>query len=262
MIEPMLVKKVDKIPEEDGYIYEQKFDGGRAIAVVNDGKVKLITRHGNNITNQFPEIVMELKKLNGNFIFDGEIVVFKNDRDDFTLYQKRAMLSNPFQIDLRAKMIPATFFIFDVLHVNGNDLRYNVLVERKKVLNNIGFDEVRIKHTIYNENPYFLLKIQHKIEGIVAKKKDSIYEEGKRSGAWIKYRFVKEAVIEAVEYEITPSGIVAIDEQGHRITINGKQAEAVMKTIDENGKARIEINYYEKSKNGMFRFPAFRRLIK
>ena len=78
----------------------------------------------------------------------------------------------------------------------------------------------------------------------------------------IKYRFVKEAIVEAVEYEETPSGIVAIDEVGHRITINGRQAEAVRRAIDEDGKARIEINYYEKSKDGRFRFPAFRRLIK
>ena len=261
IIQPMLLKKVNKLPEEDGYIYEEKADGGRVLAYVRDGKVKLYTRSGNNVAIQFPEIVADLKHF-PDCILDGEVVVYNNGKTDFNLYQKRVMITNPFQIRLRAKTMPATYIVFDILQMNGNDLTYNTLMERKKVLQSLlPAKRGCIEPIIFDITPHFLLQIRDKIEGIVAKKKDSIYEAGKRSGAWIKYRFVKEAIVEAVEYEITPSGIVAIDEAGHRITINGRQAEAVRRAIDEEGKARLEINYYEKSREGRFRFPSFKRML-
>ena len=73
MIKPMLCKPVKTLPQDDNYIYEPKLDGGRIVAVVEHGKAKLYTRDGNNITNQFPEIVEAFKQYKGKYIFDGEL---------------------------------------------------------------------------------------------------------------------------------------------------------------------------------------------
>lgn len=261
MIEPMLCKKVRTLPEGDNYIYEEKYDGGRIIAIVKEGRVKLYTRDKNNITSQFPEITERFRQYKGNYIFDGEICVIRAGKCDFGAYQKRVHLQNPFQIQLRAKTIPATYFIFDILECNGEDTTFLTLMERKKLLEKAVIESDCIKRVIWHENPHFLLKKQHSIEGIVAKDKNSIYEKGKRSNAWLKYRFTKEAVVVAVDYEITPSGIVAITDKGDRITINGRQANAVEEAIEELGKVKIEITYFEKTKDGRYRFPAFKRVI-
>lgn len=260
IILPMLCQKVDNLPVDDNYIYEFKADGGRIIAYIKDGKVKLYTRSGNIVNNKFPEIIEGLRKL-PNCILDGEIVIFNNGKTDFTLYQKRVMSENPFQIQLMKEKYPATYIVFDILELNEDDLTFYSLMERKKVLANVLHNNIDcIKPIIYYKTPHFLLQKRGLIEGIVAKRKDSIYEAGKRSGAWVKYRFIKEAVVRAVDYEITPSGIVAIDEYGNRITVNGRVAVDVMQTISEYGYADIEINYYEKTEEGKYRFPSFKRL--
>jgi len=260
MIKPMLVKKVGKLPEGDNFIYEEKYDGGRIIAVIKDGRVNLYTRAGNDVKNQFPEVVEHFRRYKGNYTFDGEICVIRQGKCDFEAYLKRVHTQNPFQISILARKLPATYFVFDILEKNGEDLRYDILIERKRILRDVINDDGFIKYAIWHENPHFLLEKRHLIEGIVAKDRNSIYEEGRRGTAWVKYRFIKEAVVEAVDYEITPAGIVAITSDGNRITVNGRQAEAVMQAIEEDGRAKIEINYYEKSKDGRFRFPAFKRI--
>lgn len=265
MIDVMLCKKVNELPSGGNWIYEEKYDGGRVIAIVKDGKVKLFTRGKNNITNQFPEIVEALKSIKGNYIFDGELCIIRQNKCDFKAYQKRVLLQNPFLVNMRAKTYPATYFIFDILQIGDEDLTYYTLIERKKILDRVLNDNTLnpcIKRVFYTETPHFLLQKRGLIEGIVAKQKNSIYEPGKRSGAWVKYRFVKEAIVVATSYEITPSGIVAIDEAGHRITINGKMADKVKQLIDENGKAELEINYMEKTDDGKYRFPSFKRIAK
>jgi len=263
MISPMLCKPVKVLPHDDNYIYEFKADGGRVLAYIKQGRVKILTRQGNIVGSKFPEITAKLSKL-PDCVLDGEIVVFNDGKTDFKLYQKRVMLENPFKIKLLSKSIPATFIVFDIIQLGDVDLKYYTLMERKSTLAKVignGLNDC-IKPIIYYKSPHFLLEKRHLIEGIVAKRKDSIYEAGKRSGAWIKYRFIKEDVVVAVKYEETPSGIVAIDEQGHRITVNGRQAEAVKRAIDENGKVELEIDYMEKTEGGRYRFPAFRRVVK
>ncbi|RLC75116.1 MAG: hypothetical protein DRI61_15450 [Chloroflexi bacterium] len=260
-IEPMLLKRVNALPQGNNFIYERKWDGGRMIAYVKQGRVKIFTRQGNIVSHKFPEIADELAKL-PDCILDGEIVVLKDDKSDFRAYQRRVMMENPFQIKLLAKTIPATYVIFDIIQLGDMDLKYYTLMERKETLDKLlGNGNTFIKPIIYYETPDFLLQKANSIEGIVAKRKDSVYESGKRSGAWVKYRFIKEAIVEAIDFEETPSGIVAIDEKGNRITINGKQAEDVKKAIIENGKIQIEINYMEKTIGGRYRFPSFKRMV-
>lgn len=266
MIDVMLCKKIYDLCEinNSNYIYEQKYDGGRVVAEKKDNKVKLYTRDKNIITNSFPEITEVLKQIQRNFIVDGEICIIKNGRCDFSAYQKRALTKNPFQINLLAKTIPATFFIFDILEIDGNDLTFEPLIERKKILSMLlaNTKNMLLEEVIYYENPDFLLQKRDLIEGIVAKQKNGIYEKGKRSNCWLKYRFIKEDIIVAIDYEETNSGIVAIDKNGNRITINGRMAEEVRRIIDSIGEVNLEINYMEKTDDGKYRFPAFKRIAK
>ena len=257
---PMLCKPVKVLPNNGEYIYEEKYDGGRVIAVIKYGKVYLYSRKGNILTQQFPEVAEELSSIKGHVVLDGEMVVLNEGKSDYELFMKRALTQNPFQIKLRAKQYPATYFIFDIMRLNDSDISFYRLMERKTILNRIVSNGRHIRRVEYYETPDFLLDKQGLIEGIVAKKRNSIYEWGKRNDAWIKYRFMQEAVVVAVDYEETPSGIVAIDEAGNRITINGRMAQEVKRAIADGG-AKIEINYYEETDGGNLRFPSFKRLV-
>jgi bifunctional non-homologous end joining protein LigD len=179
-ISPMLSTLTDKATNKPGWLYEMKWDGYRAIAEIENGKVKLYSRRGNSLATDYPSIVEALEKVKYNAVFDGEVVALKDGRPDFHTLQQYGIEKAPLQ-----------YVIFDLLYVNGEDLRDKPLIERKKRL-----AEIFPKHPVLILSEYieekgeeFFKKVTaEKFEGILAKDGSSKYLEGKRGDSWLKIK--------------------------------------------------------------------------
>jgi bifunctional non-homologous end joining protein LigD len=186
-IEPMKALRVTALPAGD-WIYELKYDGYRALAFKSGSDVRLVSRNRTNFNNAYPHLIDALKSLSAkNAIIDGEIAALdQNGKPSFQLLQAYG----------KSKATPLIYYAFDLLKLEGKDLRNRPLVERRKLLakllekppNNIRFSEE------LRGNRDRLLEVAHQfqLEGLVAKRPDSLYESGRRSGAWVKVKLTQE----------------------------------------------------------------------
>src|SRR6266853_560688 len=189
-IEPMKAKLVEKPPTTGNWIYELKFDGIRLIATKDHGKVSLLSRNQNDLTARFPEIVEAVKNLpEDECVLDGEVVALDEEgRSSFQLLQAREMEGRKSSI---------YFYAFDLLQVNGKSLASLPLEARKNVLEKLcagaGDPRIRYSGAIGGNANQLRKEVQRRgLEGIIGKLHDSLYEPGRRSGAWIKLKCVNE----------------------------------------------------------------------
>jgi bifunctional non-homologous end joining protein LigD len=189
-IEPMKAKLVEKPPTTGDWIYELKFDGIRLIAIRERGKVSLLSRNQNDLSARFPEIVQALKNLAADeCVLDGEVVaVDEEGRSSFQLLQAREM---------EGRKSPIYFYAFDLLQLNGKSLVSVPLEARKNVLKKLCSSardpQIRYSGTIDGDAEQLLSEVQRRgLEGIIGKLRNSVYEAGRRSGAWIKLKCVNE----------------------------------------------------------------------
>lgn len=194
---PMLAFLSDPFDSKE-WIFEIKFDGTRTIAYLDLEKnyVRFLNRRGIFFEKRYPEIVKDLaNNVNAKrIILDGEICVFSEGKPDFYKLAEREQVDNKLRIELLSKMMPATFIIFDVLHLNGKDLIDLPLMERKEILKKVINEGEKILLSVWIEEKgvKFFKEVKEKgLEGIVAKKKDSKYEIGKRSKNWLKIKVLK-----------------------------------------------------------------------
>ena len=183
----MLLEEVNELFNDKNFLYEIKFDGIRALIYVSKNSFKILSRNGTNLTNKYPEL-KKIQKLVGNheIIFDGEIIATEGALPSFSLLQKRnrvKRVSSDIMND-----IPVYFVVFDILYDNV-DLTNLSLDKRKKILGQYPDNSVFIKSRIYSDG-LSLFKMVKKIglEGIVAKKRKSIYLFGKRTSDWVKVK--------------------------------------------------------------------------
>jgi len=184
-VDPQLAKLVKEPPEGDNWLYELKYDGYRIIAFVEAGNVRLITRNGNDYTLRFYDIASSLMSLAKGrpMVLDGEIVVTdKEGKTDFGALQ--SFLKNP-----RGKNL--VYIIFDLLALDGIDLRARPLTDRKEILQKLLAEAPKnlyySRHVIGYGKESFAAACQAGMEGIVGKKADSVYSGG-RNGDWIKLK--------------------------------------------------------------------------
>src|SRR5580692_8565805 len=181
-IQPMDCLSVSKLPEGLEWIWEIKLDGYRALAVKSGTGVALFSRRRKSLNSQFPYIVEALADLPAGTVVDGEVVAMdESGRPDFNLLQ-----------NFRAEASRIQYYIFDLLCWKDRDLTRVPLVERRALLkSHVVIRDKRIRIADYFEAaPKDLLSAvrEQRLEGIIGKRKDSVYQPGKRSGAWIKYR--------------------------------------------------------------------------
>lgn len=181
-VDVKLCKLVKSVPTSKEYIYEIKYDGYRIVAYLDNEKVTLKTRNDKDYTSKFSSIANSLKKLNKTMILDGEIVVFDfNGRSDFNLLQE----------SIKKNKKDFIYVVFDILALDGKDLREKPLSNRKIILEeNIKNSDKNIIYSEYVKNngkKVFSYAKKNKLEGIVAKKIDSIYNS-KRDGDWLKIK--------------------------------------------------------------------------
>ena len=237
------------------WVGNQKFDGCRFIAVC-DEEIRLKGRSGIDYTNNFPEIVEELKGFKG--ILDGEIVA-----KDFQITESRVHTQNPLKRKLLSQEYPAVFYVFDVLSLDGKDLRDEILLERVKILIKIGFKSKKsIKLVEYTADLINLLETakKEKWEGIVIKNPTSRYSDT-RSWNWLKIKLEKFKDIEFNSYEINPAGVrIETLDKEVAIQVSGSSAINVRNQIESCGSATIEVKYLNETKSGKLRMPVFSKL--
>ena len=192
MYKPMLALEVSKPFSDNNWVFEIKWDGFRAIAYISEN-FSLRSRNGKELNGTFPEIE-ELTHLTSNVVVDGEIVIVKEGRVDFQALQKRSQVLSSLEVARRAKGTPATYVIFDILEKDGEPLVNLPLIERKRILRESVKEGQHILISDYVEGrgeDYYRLAVQKGLEGVVAKKKSSLYEQGQRTGSWLKIKNLK-----------------------------------------------------------------------
>ncbi|GFO62393.1 DNA ligase D [Geomonas paludis] len=188
---PMLATSAAEPFDDPDWLFEIKLDGYRTIAEVSGRDVALYSRNNLPFNKKFPSIVTALAALGVDAVFDGEVVVVdETGRSYFQLLQN-------YQRTGRGNI---AYYVFDLLYLNGEDLRNQPLLARKERLRALLPDlpEIRYSdHIIESGKEFFELARQNNLEGILAKRAASLYQSGKRSKEWlkIKVRFQQEAVI-------------------------------------------------------------------
>jgi bifunctional non-homologous end joining protein LigD len=200
-IHPMLATSVDDPFDGKDWLFEIKWDGYRAVAFVENGKTRLVSRNQNELTARYPELKDLAKSVKAKTaILDGEVVALdEQGRPSFSLMQQRTGFRPGGKRAVARADVPVLYYAFDLLYLDGKDYRRVPLEQRKNKLASILTlgDHVRYSDH-YEEQGKALLEIAREkgLEGILAKKRDSVYQE-QRSREWlkIKIRHTLEAVI-------------------------------------------------------------------
>jgi bifunctional non-homologous end joining protein LigD len=184
----MLARSADPFTDKD-WIFEVKWDGTRALCFINDG-VTFINRRGVDITYRYPELQIA-DNAASSCVLDGEICVLVQGIPSFSYLQRREHIDDPFKIQVLSTQLPAVYIVFDIVKVDDKDLTRTPLLERKKILQDTVSESERLLICPYIEEKgedYFKAVSRSGFEGIMAKKKDSLYYPGKRSGYWLKIK--------------------------------------------------------------------------
>ncbi|MGG3561676.1 hypothetical protein ABES03_08730 [Neobacillus rhizosphaerae] len=267
-VSPMLLHKSERPFDDNSYITELKLDGFRTVWTKFDDKVRIYTRHNNDITSKFPEL-LSLPIPNGT-VLDGEIVVTdQQGKPDFEATMERFMSKRSGH--------EISFCVFDIIYFKGEKLTNRPLLERKEVLTKaIPEDSKRLNKVQWikgNAEQYFELIKEHNLEGIVQKRADSLYQINKRSQDWLK-------VINYQLEDVYVSGLRK-DEFGLLLNFqNGKYAGLLEFMVPEERKAfykqysdfiveendkfvfldpkmKLKVKYRNLTKKGLLRIPSF-----
>jgi bifunctional non-homologous end joining protein LigD len=190
-IHPMLATPVEKPFDDPDWLFEIKWDGYRAVSFLQDGKVRLVSRNQNELTREFPEL-HELSKLikATNAVLDGEVVALdEQGRASFSLMQQRTGIRKGGRRVGARRELQIVYYLFDLLYLDGYDLRRVPLEQRKQALAQIVAPSELVRYSDHFPQGLALFDVakQKGLEGILAKKRDSHYEE-RRSREWLKIK--------------------------------------------------------------------------
>ncbi|MFE4354210.1 ATP-dependent DNA ligase [Peribacillus butanolivorans] len=269
-ISPMLLHKTEQPFEDDDFITELKLDGIRLILSKFDDQIKLYTRHNNEVTTKFPEL-LQLDIPDGT-ILDGEIIVTdQQGKPDFEAMMER------FQSKKSEQAIQ--YCVFDVIYHTGEKVTHLPLNERKELLDEIVEDTnliCKVRWMYGNSQAYFDLVKQQGLEGIVQKKANSQYLINKRSHDWLKvinYQYT-DAVITGMRKDefglllgieendrIKAAGIMEFVTPAARKLFYNQYQDLI---VDENKKfiyldpkIKCKVKFRNYTKNGLLRIPSF-----
>jgi bifunctional non-homologous end joining protein LigD len=182
-IEPMLLLRTDSRPDSDQWLYELKLDGYRAIAFKRNGSVHLRSRNDNDFNSRYPGVVQGLTAMPNNTVIDGKIVAFDDDgRPSFNALQNYG--SAP---------APVVYYVLDLMVLAGRDVMREPLERRRELLEHQVLpklaEPIRYASSLDAALPVLVQSVRTQgLEGLVAKRRTSVYEPGQRSGAWMKMR--------------------------------------------------------------------------
>jgi bifunctional non-homologous end joining protein LigD len=193
-IPPMLAETGGQLRTEAGWLYEPKLDGYRVIAFIEHSNVFLQSRGGIDLTPLFPEIVKDLAaQAVESMVLDGEIVVLGPDgRPSFNALQNRAQSKSAQELAGAQRTAPAVLVCFDLLHFAGINVRGSPYVERRRYLTQclLPASHLQLVHVASDAEKLYAVAFDSGFEGVLGKRKDSPYQPGRRSPAWLKFKAV------------------------------------------------------------------------
>lgn len=267
-ISPMLLQKLEEPFDDDSYITELKLDGIRIIWTKFNDKVKIYTRHNNEVTSKFPELI-NIPLPNGTAI-DGELIVSDfQGKPDFEAVMERFMSKN--------SQHNVSLSVFDVIYLNQEKVTNLPLLGRKEILENLIKEDTPLLNKVQwvegNGKKYFELVKTLDLEGIVQKRKNSTYQINKRSKDWLKVINYKYEDVFIAGLRKDKFGLLLNFEDGtyagvmeFMTTINRKEFYRKYKDLisDENEKfiylkpkLKANIKYRNLTKKGLLRIPSF-----
>ena len=189
---PMMAELADAPFNDPEWLFEPKLDGYRMLAFVRNGKVSLASRRSLDYTRMFPVLIAELAaNAVTDQIIDGEIIALdESGRPSFNALQNRSGLATDAEVAAAEANIPVIFYAFDLLHFAGMDLRAACYVDRRRFLGQCLLPSAHVKQVYAQADGPALYEaaLAAGFEGIMAKRKTSVYEAGRRSAQWLKVK--------------------------------------------------------------------------
>ncbi|RKN74985.1 ATP-dependent DNA ligase [Paenibacillus ginsengarvi] len=188
-VAPMLLETTQSAFNSPDHIFEPKIDGHRLIlSRLDGGPTRLYTRHNNECTRQYPELYDIAQE---DIVLDGEVACVDRDTGliDFETVMERFVARKADKVLRLSAVQPANYMVFDILQYKGEDLRGWPLMRRKELLAGLDFGNPRISIVPYIEREgerLFQEIVSRQMEGVVAKRKESVYATGQRSASWQK----------------------------------------------------------------------------
>ncbi len=182
VIKPMLATSVKEVFDDPDWIYELKWDGYRILSYIDDGEVNLYSRNGILMNSKFPSLVRDLENIEHNAILDGEVVVV--DKQGIPEFQK---LQN-FDDQTKGQLL---YYIFDLLYLNDHSVIELPLIDRKSLISEVLEDTELSRycdHIHAKGTKFFKKAVEEGMEGVIAKKADSLYIPGYRTDQWLKIK--------------------------------------------------------------------------
>ncbi|MGH9869580.1 MAG: non-homologous end-joining DNA ligase [Candidatus Polarisedimenticolia bacterium] len=191
-LSPMLAEIGEKAFTDAGWMWEPKLDGYRALAFIGTEGVKLRSRRGLDLSPIFPRLTAELgKQAVSGMILDGEIVALDaNGVPSFHALQNRAQLKTPREIEAADRSEQVVYYVFDLLHFAGINTRNAPYKERRRHLTQCLLPSplVQLVHGWDDGEALHAAAVENGFEGVVGKRKDSLYQAGRRSASWLKVK--------------------------------------------------------------------------
>ena len=192
-ISPMLIAENVAPFADEKYVYEMKWDGERCVAYLDpQGGTELRNKRNVRMLPKVPELSEIHRQAKRRCVLDGELMCLVDGKPSFESIQRRSLMSNRYRIELESKKHPATFIAFDCLYYDDRDITLLPLTERKEYLQKAVTESERLAGSRGFDSGQALVLFQlareQGLEGIVAKKQDSLYFQGKRTKSWLKIK--------------------------------------------------------------------------
>ncbi|MGQ0825522.1 MAG: non-homologous end-joining DNA ligase [Actinomycetota bacterium] len=192
-LRPMVATLAKQPPTGDGWAWELKWDGIRALGYVDAGRLRLFTRNGNEVSRRYPELRQLAVELGTrDAILDGEIVTFdEQGRPNFERLQRRMHVDNDHTIRKLVNEVPAVYVLFDLLWLDGHSVMGESYEQRRARLVDLGLTGSAWQtppHEVGDGTATLEVSRQFGLEGVIAKRRNDIYEPGRRSRAWLKVK--------------------------------------------------------------------------
>ncbi len=237
-VSPMLIAEMQEPFDDPDWIYELKLDGCRCVAYLAQNRVVLRNKRNMELLPRFPELEGIHKQAKKRCVLDGELIVMVNGVPDFYELQKRTLLTDRFKIELGAGRLPASFVAYDCLQYEDKVLFDVPLMERKNMLQDVVLEEERIAVSRFiseKGTALFAMTVQQELEGVVAKRKGSLYFPGKRSKDWVKFKRMADKDFIICGYEVSDMTSLILGEyQAGELVFAGTVTLGVRREIVRN----------------------------
>ncbi|MFC4409773.1 DNA ligase D [Chungangia koreensis] len=263
-MKPMLLTAADELPSGKDWVFETKYDGFRCILNWDEDGISLISRNGKSLNEMYPEILLFCEEIKSQMLpflplsLDGEIVYLVNDyKSEFSKVQTRGRMRNRDVIDQHVQKFPCHYVVFDLLKIQGEEQATDSLTKRKtslkKLFKQLGLPlkvdylnqiKLQLVEVFTDSERLWPFVVNYGGEGVVAKSKRSIYENGKRTDRWLKVKNWRIITVALTKYDKVNSYFFgAVNKEGQWIEIvnflhgmSDEEVKTLATLFQQNGK--------------------------